>query len=130
MHDIPTAITLDDAGNIIVAGSSVSFTQQSNYAIIKYSSAGTQLWATTYDHAGLHDFPTAIVKASNDNLAVTGASANAPNSWDYATLLVNGGTGQVQMVHRVNVPEIGLDQALAVARDAQNNLYLTFSSKK
>jgi uncharacterized delta-60 repeat protein len=130
LHDIPTAITLDDVGNIIVAGSSISFTQQSNYAVVKFNPAGTQLWATTYDYAGFHDFPTAIVKASNDNIAVTGASASAPNSWDYATLLVNGGTGQVQTVQRVTVPEIGLDQALAVARDAQNNLYITGYSDK
>jgi Subtilase family/Secretion system C-terminal sorting domain len=130
LHDIPTAISLDDVGNVIVVGSSVSFAQQSNYAIVKYNSAGIQLWATTYDHAGFHDFPTAIAKASNDNIVVTGASASAPNSWDYATLLVNGLTGQIENVNRVNVPEVGLDQPLAVARDHQNNLYITGYNEK
>jgi Subtilase family len=130
LHDLPTAITLDDAGNVIVVGSSISFTQQSNYAVVKYNPAGIQLWATTYDHVGLHDFPTAIEKASNDNIVVTGASSSAPNSWDYATILVNGATGPIENVNRVNVPEIGLDQPLAVARDAQNNLFITGYNEK
>jgi hypothetical protein len=130
LHDIPTAITLDDAENIIVTGGTTSFTQQLNYAVVKFNSAGTRLWATTYDHANLYDFPTAIQKATNDNIVVTGASANAANSWDYATILVNGATGQIQNVNRVNVPEIGLDQPLAVVRDNQNNLFITGYNEK
>jgi hypothetical protein len=130
LHDIPTAITLDDAYNIIVTGGTTSFTQQMNYAVVKFNPAGVRLWATTYDHANLYDFPTAIQKATNDNIVVTGASANAPNSWDYATLLVNGATGQIENVNRVNVPEIGLDQPLAVARDPQNNLFITGYNEK
>jgi hypothetical protein len=98
--------------------------------VVKFNNVGARLWATTYDHANLYDFPTAIEKASNDNIVVTGASASAPNSWDYATILVNGATGQIDNVQRVNVPEIGLDRALAVTRDPQNNLFITGYNEK
>jgi hypothetical protein len=124
LQDIPTAMALDDSGNIIVVGATTSFSQQMNYAIVKWNSNGTRIWATEYDFAGLYDFATAVVKATANNIVVTGASASATNNWDYATILING-QGQIQNVNRITVPEIGLDQPLAITRNLQGNTFIT-----
>lgn len=56
---------------------------------------------------------------------VTGGSATAANAWDYATVRYNKVSGSQSGVNRVNVPGVGLDNALAFTRDTGGNLYIT-----
>jgi uncharacterized delta-60 repeat protein len=125
LQDVPTCIKLDDNANIYVAGGTTNFTTQVNYAVLKLNNSGVIQWVREYDYTGLYDFATAIETRTDGKLVVTGASASAANAWDYATLLLNDATGVIEDTKRVLVPEVGLDQALAVTRDANNNMYIT-----
>ncbi|MFK7948367.1 MAG: S8 family serine peptidase [Saprospiraceae bacterium] len=125
LDDIPSALSFDNSGNIVVAGGTFMPNNQSDYFILKYNNSGTLLWQYLYDYAGFYDFPTDIQIESNNNILVTGASATAQQTWDYATVRVNGTTGLKITENRINVPGIGLDNALALTQDDIGNIYIT-----
>src|SRR6266545_3083369 len=73
-HEV-LAMTLDNSGDIIIAGNSVNASGDLDYAILKYSQAGTQLWAKTYSSGPLtNDQLRAMTVDSNGNVYVTGTS--------------------------------------------------------
>jgi len=69
------AMTLDNAGDIIIAGNKANASGDLDYAVLKYSQSGTQLWARTYS-SGLqaNDQLWAMAVDSNGNVYVTGTS--------------------------------------------------------
>ncbi len=124
LYDIPLAITLDISGNVIVTGSSFDVSTQSDYATVKYDANGTELWTATYDYTGLHDAAIDVKTDANDNVIVTGASASTNNNYDYFTLEYDKYGSQTNM-NRQNVAGQGLDNPLAMERDASGNIYIT-----
>lgn len=123
--DIPSALTIDNFGNIVVVGVTLNVSTQADYAILKFDTAGQLIWHSTYDYANLSDLATGVTIDASNNVIVTGGSASANNSWDYANLKYNGTNGIIDTIIRVNVPGLGLDKALAVTRDIQGNIYIT-----
>src|SRR6266542_279854 len=82
--DVANSITLDGLGNAYVTGSSqrTSFFSDSDYATIKYNSAGQEQWVVRYDGPGnANDGAAAIAVDGSGNVYVTGISGN-----DYATV--------------------------------------------
>ena len=69
------AMTLDHAGDIIIAGNQFTPNGDPDYVLLKYSHAGTQLWARAYSSAPqAYDRLNAVAVDSNSNVYVTGAS--------------------------------------------------------
>jgi len=122
--DIPADIDIDNSGNTYLVGGSESSNGMSDYAVVKYNSDGVYKWHTTYDYANLHDAGTSITFNSN-NLVVSGASASAPTNWDFATLEINKANGTIINTKRTVVAGVGLDNAVAVTSDGNNNTYIT-----
>jgi len=122
--DIPTDIDLDASGNIYLAGGTQGSSFFSDYVVLKFAPSGTLAWSNTYDHAGLHDAATSV-EVQNNFVVITGGSASTANNWDYATLKVHSQTGLFSDVNRVEVPGVGLDNAVAVTTDNANNIYVT-----
>ncbi|MCX6199564.1 MAG: SBBP repeat-containing protein [Bacteroidetes bacterium] len=78
MHDIPAAITLDNAGNIYVLGTSANTSTSEDFQLIKYNSAGTQQWEKTYSNsnaAGSQEYAAALFVDNLNNIYVAGTSA-------------------------------------------------------
>lgn len=85
--DEVAAIAIDKSGNIFVTGYSVGLGTGSDYAMIKYSSAGVALCTNRYDGpASSADYPMAIAVAQNGDVFVTGTSPEISSGWDFATI--------------------------------------------
>ena len=76
-------MTLDNAGDILIAGSQANANGDLDYAILKYSQTGTQHWARTYSSGPqTNDQLRAMTVDSNGNVYVTGTSRTLKYSSD------------------------------------------------
>jgi hypothetical protein len=130
-QDEAYAIAIDGSGNVYVTGDSRGVNQAtlaSDYATIKYNSAGQQQWVARYNGPGdWVDQAGAIAVDSSGNVYVTGLSADTSLFSDYATIKYNS-SGQEQWVARYNGTGNSNDAALAIAVDGSGNAYVTGSS--
>jgi len=122
LADNATAIAVDGSGNVYVTGNSWG-SGNSDYATVKYNSAGEQQWVARYNGgANYGDFATAIAVDKSGNVYVTGNSGDG--NADYVTIKYNS-AGEQQWVARYDGPGHDLDAAYAIAVDASNNVYVT-----
>jgi uncharacterized delta-60 repeat protein len=128
--DAARAIALDGPANVYVTGYSYGVGDVgTDYATIKYNSAGQQQWVARYN-AGTRsdDYAKAIAVDSSGNVYVTGDSLGVGDlNPDYATIKYDS-AGQEQWVARYNGPANGLDSAAAIAVDSSGNIYVTGKS--
>ena len=130
-NDIASAIAVDSAGNVYVTGCSEESNRLYDYATIKYSGAGKELWAKRYNGPGQgfdDDRATAVAVDSSGNVYVTGSSTGYATDWDYATIKYSS-TGEELWVKRYNGPGNGGDESNAMAVDNAGNVYVTGSSE-
>ncbi len=125
--DIPTAMAVDAQGNVYVTGYSDAVSKGDkydyDYATIKYSPDGEELWVRRYN-AGKADYAFAMALDAQGNIYVTGASYNSENYFDYATIKYNP-EGELLWEQRYDGPANGYDVATALAVDGQGNVYVT-----
>ena len=123
--DYPTAIAIDNSGNVYVTGESTGLDTGFDYATVKYNSAGQELWVVRYDGSGsLDDESHAIAVDDAGNVYVTGESPGLGTDYDYATIKYDS-FGQEQWIARYNGPRNSYDVATAIAVDASQNVYVT-----
>jgi len=130
--DEAVAIALDVQGNVYVAGSSVGIGTDVDYATIKYSPDGEELWAARYNGpANGWDRATAMALDAQGNVYVTGTSdgggAIETMDWEYATVSYSP-DGRQRWVMRYNRSENSWNEAKAIAVDGQGNVYVTGTS--
>ena len=119
-NDEATAMAVDAAGNVYVTGSSQRVEAGlKDYATVKYSPDGVQLWAERYSGPG-NSVPSAITVDGAGNVYVTGASESTGTSWDYLTLKYNS-SGVLQWSDRYNGAANGDDRAASVCVDSSGN---------
>jgi uncharacterized delta-60 repeat protein len=120
-----TAIALDGSGNVYVTGSSWGSKTASDYATVKYDSAGQEQWVVRYDGpASYTDEATALAVDGTGNVYVTGGSYGLGFNYDYATIKYNA-AGQQQWVARYDGPINSDDEATGIVLDASGNVYVT-----
>jgi uncharacterized delta-60 repeat protein len=123
--DIANKLFVDASGNVYVTGQSdgdATVAINYDYATVKYSSTGVQLWATRYNGAGnLLDNPIGVAADALGNVFVSGRSSNGLND-DYATIKYNvSGVQQWAMLY----DGAGTDRASAISIDNASNVYVT-----
>jgi uncharacterized delta-60 repeat protein len=119
------AIAVDGSGNVYVTGESKGSGTDWDYATIKYSTNGKQLWAKRYNGPGNGgDGAYVIAVDGSGNVYVTGESKGSGTDYDYATIKYNT-NGKQLWVKRYNGPGNGFDAAYAIAVDGSGNVYVT-----
>ena len=137
------AITIDAASNIYVTGYTSGGNTGKDYLTIKYNSAGTQQWLSTYNNSSANrdDIPRAIYVTNNNDVIVTGSSmsSNAANSEDYLTINYNSANGSVVFAARYNdtianssdiAYAIGVATSGSADNISTNAIYITGSSRQ
>jgi hypothetical protein len=122
--DVAQGIGVDGSGNIYVTG-----TSSDDYATIKYSPVGQELWVARYDGAGTVDLGNAIAVDGQGNVYVTGQSFTSFTQGlsDYATIKYNA-AGQEQWIARYPGSPLGRYAAATIALDDSGNVYVTGTS--
>ena len=127
--DIANALAVDATGNVYVTGYSEGSGTSTDYATIKYNSAGAQQWVARYNGPGnSFDEANALAVDATGNVYVTGSSEGSGTAFDYATIKYNS-AGVQQWVARYSSPGNSFDTASALAVDATGNVYVTGSSE-
>ncbi|MBA3704570.1 MAG: SBBP repeat-containing protein, partial [Bacteroidetes bacterium] len=125
--DIPSAIELDNSGNIYVTGSSYGLNTMPDFATLKFSNSGNQIWISRYNFANLPDGASDICVDGSGNVFVTGSSATSFFNADVAIVKYNGNTGAQLNVYRHSYAGNGLDGAAEMCIDNSNNILITGS---
>jgi hypothetical protein len=85
-NDFARAIAIDSSDNLYVTGASDG-TRSSDYATVKYDSAGQQQWVARYNGPTRgYDDAQGIVVDGSGNVYVTGESSSRRSGFDYATI--------------------------------------------
>jgi uncharacterized delta-60 repeat protein len=125
---VAAAIAVDDSGNVFVTGES-RYGTNSDYATIKYSSAGVPLWTNWYGGLTNGNYSArAVAVDGSGNVIVTGTSWNGTNS-DYATVKYSS-VGLPLWTNCYDGPGYaspfnGNDYTTAMAMDSSGNVFVT-----
>jgi hypothetical protein len=123
-YDVPTAITTDNNGNIYVTGSSLGTTTLTDFVTLQLNASNGQInWVKTYNFANLYEIPISILKNSNGNIYVTGASASSLNNWDIATIEYDPSGNLVNQDRNTSISN-GFDKPADMKKDANGNIYI------
>ena len=124
--DLASSISVDQAGNVYVTGSSIGASNDNDYATIKYSTNGVEQWVKRYNNiTGGTDQATAIKVDNFQNIYVTGNSQGSGTNFDYSTIKYDT-NGNVLWTSRYNYQLLnGDDWAYSLALDNSGNVYVT-----
>lgn len=115
-------IKADKSGNVFIAGSVLSSTL-TDYATIKYNSAGIQEWVRIFS-AQIEDRAIDLVLDNEGNVIVTGLSENLTGTYDIVTIKYNT-SGDSLWVKRFNgATAFTMDQPVAIDADNNGNVYV------
>jgi uncharacterized delta-60 repeat protein len=126
--DIPSAIAVDNTGNVYVTGTDQKIPYNYDYRTIKYNSSGVLQWSKRYNGpVSDNDYGNALQVDGSGNVYVTGQSIGNSFTWDIATVKYNS-SGVQQWVRRYNGTGNDFDAGYAVAIDGSGNVYVGGSS--
>lgn len=121
------AITIDQADNIYITGSSEGDASGLDYATIKYTRNGQQVWVARYDGTGnSDDIARDIVISNGGKIYVTGSSRSdtTEGSEDFLTIRYDT-EGDTVWSGRYNGTAEAEDKAYAITVDKADNVYVT-----
>ncbi len=121
-------IALDNSGNVYVTGTSYNAGSGYDYATIKYSPSGDEVWVKRYSGSDSYgDYAHAITVDNSGNVYVTGGSKLGDTIDCYATIKYYP-NGDTAWSRRYGGPGKKADLAEAIAVDNSGNVYVTGKS--
>ena len=124
-NDVPSAIAVDDTGNVYVTGSSSGATTGGDFATIMYDSDGTLQWTARYNRPSYSGEDSAhAIALGTDGVHVTGRSFNGTD-FDWVTVKYGVTGSQVWATFYNNG---GGDWPFAMAVDEEGDVYVTGES--
>jgi hypothetical protein len=129
-YDYGRAIGVDGAGNVCVAGDSLSDGSNYDFAVVKYSSIGTQQWVARFDTVaganGRFDAVRALAVDATGGVIVTGRGNGDATSVDFVTVKYSS-AGTFQWAQRYH-GDGDFDEPQAVATDSAGGVYVAGTS--
>ena len=125
-HDNFTSMTIDNNGDIAIAGSSVGSGTSLDFAVLKYSSMGELLWLRRYTGPATSspDEPKAIAHDSAGNIYVTGTSVGQSTSYDYLTVKYSPSGDMIWDRRYTGQFNNSFDEPTGVCTDASGNVFV------
>ncbi len=126
--DMANAIVVDVGGNVFVTGLSFGAETYDDFATIKYSPSGTELWVQRYEGGGE---AKAITVDVHGNVYITGTcfdEAMMDMDMDIATIKYDSSGGEEWIMQYSGPGEDCWDEAKAVTIDAFGNVYIAGTS--
>ncbi len=124
--DGASALAVDGAGDIYVTGQSQGASSDYDYATIKYSTAGQELWVRRYNGPGNGwDQATALAVDGVDNVYVTGVSFGLNTGYNFATLKYSSLGDQRWVTRYSSSADDSIAGGEAVVVDGYGNVYVT-----
>lgn len=125
--DYPSALALDDSGNVYITGTSYNKATGNDFATIKYNPLGDQKWIALHNSGKNYpDYAQDIAVDHNGNIYVAGQCFL--NDYNYATIKYNPNGEKIWIAYYDGPERDDQDQALGIALDDQGNIYVTGSS--
>lgn len=127
--DQPRAMTMDDAGNVIITGRANRGPALGvDIVTIKYDSTGKEQWAVLYGKPrdGTHDVQ-AIFVDNSQNVYLAGSDSKTVDAGDFVTIKYDL-RGIEQWVARYEGPAKKIDYAMKLQCDNAGNLYVAGTS--
>ncbi len=125
-NDEAYAITLDAAGNVYIAGTSVNTGTGNDFTVIKYDNGGQQQWVRSLSTPG-SDVAYAITVDALGNPIATGFVSDPVLGNQLA--VVKYDTSGVQQWAQIGGAGLGTSVVYAITVDGSNNIIVTGSSK-
>lgn len=127
--DIPTAIAVDNQGNVYVTGWSMGYSSGFDWATIKYNSSGVQQWVQRYVAASYsYDIPKDLKVDGLGNVYVTGRRVlSNTDLGDFVTVKYNT-SGVQQWIRIYDNQHANGDLASLLEIDNIGNVYVTGES--
>jgi uncharacterized delta-60 repeat protein len=123
--DKAVAVGTDASNNVYVTGYSAGLGTGYDWATIKYSSAGAALWTNGFNGPGNgNDYANGLVLDSGGNVYVTGGGSAAGGGLDFVTIKYSSAGARLWTNMFGRIPGAS-DEALAVAVDSNNNIFVT-----
>jgi len=123
--DSASAIVIDSSGNIYVTGTSFGGSSGTDYATIKYSPDGNQLWVARYNSPENSDEEAyGLAIDGSGNVYVTGVGYRQSTSADYVTVKYDT-NGNRLWTAVYNDADNGDDIVYALKVDNSGNAYVT-----
>ncbi len=125
LNDNAVDLTIDNMGNVYVAGNREIANNESQFVTIKYDSNGNKIWLSTYHDENI-DIAAALTIDSNGNTYVTGSSEDHYYDKNYTTIKYDNQGTQIWVA---NYDNSLMDATVAIAIDSAGDVYVTGSSQ-
>jgi hypothetical protein len=124
--DLPSSMSLDNAGNIYIGGQGFTNTaEKDDYLLMKYNNSGSLVWSRLFSGSdGNNDKINALVVDGSSNCYVTGKVKSVSTAEDFMTIKYNS-IGDTLWTKKYTTNGLGLDEGTDIILSQISGVYVT-----